>query len=67
MVTVLSCKQAADRLCLSVPEIRNLALSGKISSVFYGGKVRFIESEIEEWREKCTCDGGNSLLQKEGR
>jgi hypothetical protein len=35
MVTVLSFKQAADRLRLSVPEIRNLALSGKIPSVFY--------------------------------
>jgi excisionase family DNA binding protein len=67
MVTVWSCKQAADRLHLSVPEIRNLALSGKIPSVFYGGKVRFIEREIEKWLEKCTCDGGNSLLQKEGR
>ncbi|MDR2661824.1 MAG: helix-turn-helix domain-containing protein [Treponema sp.] len=67
MVTVLNCKQAADRLHLSVPEIRNLALSGKISSVFYGGKVRFIEREIEEWREKCTCDGDNPMLQQEGR
>jgi excisionase family DNA binding protein len=66
MVTVLSCKQAADRLHLSVVEIRNLALSGKIPSVYYGGKVRFIEAEIEEWREKCTCGGDNSPLQKEG-
>jgi excisionase family DNA binding protein len=66
MVTVLSFKQAADRLRLSVPEIRNLSLSGKIPSVFYGGKIRFIETEIEEWRENCTCDGGNSLLQKKG-
>jgi predicted DNA-binding transcriptional regulator AlpA len=32
-----------------------------------GGKVRFIEREIEEWREKCTYDGDASLLQKEGR
>jgi excisionase family DNA binding protein len=63
----LSCKQAADRLRLSVPEIKNLALSGKISSMFYGGKIRFIETEIEKWREKCTCDGDNSMLQKEGR
>jgi excisionase family DNA binding protein len=67
MVTVLSCKQAADRLHLSVPEIRNLALSGKIPSMFYGGKIHFIETEIEEWREKCSCDGGHSLLQKRGR
>jgi excisionase family DNA binding protein len=67
MVTVLSCKQAADRLHLSVVEIRDLALSDKIPSVFYGGKVRFIEREIEEWREKCTCGGGNLLLQKERR
>jgi excisionase family DNA binding protein len=67
MVTVLSCKQAADRLRLSVPEIRSLALSGNIPSVFYGGKVRFIEREIEELREKCTCDGDNSPLQKKGR
>jgi excisionase family DNA binding protein len=63
MVTVLSCKQATDRLHLSVLEIRNMALSGKIPSVFYGGKVRFIETEIEEWREKYADDGGNSLLQ----
>jgi excisionase family DNA binding protein len=63
MITVLSCKQAADRLRLSVPEIRTLALSGKIPSVFYGGKIRFIETEIEEWREKYADDGGNSLLQ----
>jgi hypothetical protein len=43
MVTVLSCKQAANRLRLSVPEVKNLSLSDKIPSVFYGGKIRFIE------------------------
>jgi excisionase family DNA binding protein len=64
MVTVLSCKQAAGRLHLSVPEVKDLALSGGIPAVFYGGKVRFIEAEIEEWREKCTCNDGNLLLQK---
>jgi excisionase family DNA binding protein len=64
MVTVLSCKQAADRLHLSVPEIRNLALSGKIPSVFYGGKVRFIETEIEEWREKYADNGRNLPLRE---
>jgi excisionase family DNA binding protein len=67
MVKVLSCKQAAARLGLSVPEVKNLALSGRIPFVFYGGKVRFVEAEIEEWRERCTGDGGNSALQKEGR
>jgi excisionase family DNA binding protein len=48
MVTVLSCKQAVDRLHLSVPEVKDLALSGRIPAIFYGGKVRFIEAEIEE-------------------
>jgi excisionase family DNA binding protein len=67
MITVLSCKQAADRLHLSVPEVKNLALSGRIPVVFYGGKVRFVEAEIEEWRERCTGDGGNSALQEERR
>jgi excisionase family DNA binding protein len=64
MVTVLSCKQAADRLHLSVAEIRNLALSGKIPSVFYGGKVRFTEREIEEWRKKYADDGRNLPLRE---
>jgi excisionase family DNA binding protein len=54
MVTVLSCKQAAVKLHLSVPEVKNLALSGRIPAVFYGGKIHFIEAEIEEWREKHT-------------
>jgi excisionase family DNA binding protein len=66
MITVLSCKQAADRLHLSVPEVKNLSLSGKIPFVFYGGKARFIEAKIEEWWERCTGDGGNSTLQKGG-
>jgi excisionase family DNA binding protein len=64
MVTVLRFKQVADRLHLSVPEIRNLALSGKIPSMFYGGKDRFIETEIEEWREKYAGEGRNLPLQK---
>jgi DNA-binding CsgD family transcriptional regulator len=64
MVTVLSCKQAADRLRLSAAEIKNLALSGKIPSVFYDGKVRFIEREIEEWREKYTDNGRNLPLRE---
>jgi excisionase family DNA binding protein len=67
MATVFSCKQTADRLRLSVPEIKDLALSGGIPFVFYGGKVRFVEVEIEEWLGKYTRDGGNSVLQKEGR
>jgi excisionase family DNA binding protein len=65
MVTVLTCKQAADRLHLSVPEIKKLALSGKVSFVFYGGKIRFIETEIEEWGEKGGGEDHNPLLQKE--
>jgi excisionase family DNA binding protein len=64
MVTVLSCKQAADRLHLSIPEVKNLALSGKIPSVFYGGKIRFVETEIEEWREKYADDGRNLPLRE---
>jgi hypothetical protein len=64
MVTVLSFKQAADRLRLSVPEIKNLALSGKVSSVFYGEKIHFIEREIKEWREKYADDGRNLPLRK---
>jgi excisionase family DNA binding protein len=62
MITVLSCKQAANRLHLSVPEVKCMALSGKIPAVFYGGKVRFIETEIEEWREKYVDDRRNLTL-----
>jgi excisionase family DNA binding protein len=50
----LICKQAAGRLHLSVPEVKNLALSGKIPAVFYGGMIRFVEREIEEWLEDHT-------------
>jgi excisionase family DNA binding protein len=67
MITVLNCKQAAARLHLSVLEVKNLALSGGIPAIFYGGKVRFVEREIEAWLGECTGDGGNSALQKEGR
>jgi excisionase family DNA binding protein len=64
MITVLSCKQAADRLHLSVPEVKGMALSGRIPAIFYGGKVRFIETEIEEWREKYGDEKQNLPPQK---
>jgi hypothetical protein len=41
MATILSCKQAADWFHLSVPEVKDLALSGRIPFVFYSGKVHF--------------------------
>jgi hypothetical protein len=63
MVTVLSYKQVAARPRLSAPEVKNLSLSGKIPSVFYGGKIHFVETDIEEWREKYADDGRNLPLQ----
>jgi excisionase family DNA binding protein len=67
MITVLNCKQAAARLHFSVPEVKDLALSGGLPAIFYGGKVRFVEREIEAWLGEYTGDGGNSALQEDGR
>lgn len=60
---LLTAKETAEFLKVTLPRVYELARTGLIPSVRMGRQVRFHETKLMEWIER----GGSSLQKEEGR
>lgn len=60
---LLTAKETAEILRVTLPRVYELAREGLIPSVHMGRQIRFHESKIVEWIEQ----GGKALQKEEAR